>query len=499
MSSLTGAIKEFTDILEKELFSEIVTQVENLVFEDSKRKNQYEAVRFAEKSLVTKNGKAKFERRYYKDNETGENVSLTDKILGMDKGERIDKKVKSELIQKASDQSYNKSGKLVVTDMDICTILIIIFSVFFLKSDEKIIFIMIGLMFIPNNLTGYFQQISQATQRFTEYTIRNVVKSVGNIIILVILFVMYKNNYQVTYIHYILLFILINYFLFGWYIFTYKDIVFGEYSKVNKKKKEIISFIKIGFPLMISNLCATLILTIDRQFVSILFPINDYAQYAFAYNLLALVTMGISAISIVLFPMLKQEKIEDLSEKYDKYISMIILLVGTMLILYFPLKMIINIIIPKYNESLIFFKIIFPSLISSSALTAIMHNYYKSIGENVLFFRKSIIILVISIIANIIAYFLSKSMIGFSVATIIVTLIWYIYTEQTLVKKMSVKWKKNLIYQILIMFIFYLLTGIVNNTLISMSLYIIIFILISYIFQKKNLKNILNKFIKKDI
>ena len=119
VSSLTGAIKEFTDILGKELFSEIVTQVENLVFEDSKRKNQYEAVRFAEKSLVTKNGKAKFERRYYKDNETGENICLTDKILGIDKGERIDKKVKSELIQKASDQSYNKSGKLVVPDMDI--------------------------------------------------------------------------------------------------------------------------------------------------------------------------------------------------------------------------------------------------------------------------------------------------------------------------------------------------------------------------------------------
>ena len=119
VSSLTGAIKDFTDILGKELFSEIVTQVENLIFEDSKRKKQYEAVRFADKSLITKNGKAKFERRYYKDNETGENISLTDKILGIDKGERIDKKVKAELIQKASNQSYNKSGKLVVPDMDI--------------------------------------------------------------------------------------------------------------------------------------------------------------------------------------------------------------------------------------------------------------------------------------------------------------------------------------------------------------------------------------------
>ena len=119
VSSLTSAIKDFTDILGKELFSEIVTQIENLVFDDAKRKNQYESVRFAEKSLITKNGKTKFERRYYKDNETGENVCLTDKILGLEKGERIDKKVKAEVIRKANDQSYSKSGKLVVPEMEI--------------------------------------------------------------------------------------------------------------------------------------------------------------------------------------------------------------------------------------------------------------------------------------------------------------------------------------------------------------------------------------------
>ncbi len=119
VSTLTGAIKDFTDILGKELFSEIVTQIENLVFDDEKRKNQYESVRYAEKSLITKNGKTKFERRYYKDKETGENVCLTDKILGLEKGERIDKKVKAEVIRKANDQSYSKSGKLVVPEMEI--------------------------------------------------------------------------------------------------------------------------------------------------------------------------------------------------------------------------------------------------------------------------------------------------------------------------------------------------------------------------------------------
>ena len=39
VSSLTSAIKDFTDILGKELFSEIVIQIENLVFDDAKRKN----------------------------------------------------------------------------------------------------------------------------------------------------------------------------------------------------------------------------------------------------------------------------------------------------------------------------------------------------------------------------------------------------------------------------------------------------------------------------
>ena len=47
VSTLTSAIKDFTDVLGKELFSKIVTQIEKLVFEDSNRQSEYEAVRFA--------------------------------------------------------------------------------------------------------------------------------------------------------------------------------------------------------------------------------------------------------------------------------------------------------------------------------------------------------------------------------------------------------------------------------------------------------------------
>lgn len=119
ISTLTVAIKEFTDILGKELLSEIVKQIDEIIFEDNKKKKQYKAVRFQEKSLITKNGKTKFERRYYKDRETGEHIYLADTVLGIEKGERIDKNVKSEVIKRANDQSYNKSGKMVVPGLEI--------------------------------------------------------------------------------------------------------------------------------------------------------------------------------------------------------------------------------------------------------------------------------------------------------------------------------------------------------------------------------------------
>lgn len=118
-SSLTSAIAEFTNILGRELLSEMVKQIDEISFEDAKRKEQLEVIRYGKRKIMTKNGKVEFERRYYEDKETGEHIYLADKILGIEKGERIDKKVKAEIINRANDQSYTKSGKGVVPNLEI--------------------------------------------------------------------------------------------------------------------------------------------------------------------------------------------------------------------------------------------------------------------------------------------------------------------------------------------------------------------------------------------
>ena len=410
----------------------------------------------------------------------------------------INLKYAGKKLEELNKKDFRLFFKVLVILHVIISLLILLLSCLFLEDNMKIIFVLLGLMIIPNNISGYFQQVSQATQRFSEYAIRNVVKSVGNILILLILFAIIKTNHIISYRHYIILYLLVNIILFIWYIVTYRNIVFGEHTDFKDKKSEIADFIKAGFPLMISNLCATLILTIDRQFVSIIFSKEEYAIYAFAYNLLSLITIAVSSISVVLFPMLKQEKSDQLSTKYDNYVSLIMILVGALLISYFPLSKLIMLILPKYTESLLYFKIMFPSLIGSTVITAIMHNYYKSIGKNMLFFKKSMVVLFISIVANIIAYLLLPQMIAFSIATVIITIIWYIYVERTLAKEMNVKWFKNLTFYILLMISFYFTVFMFNNLLISSLIYCIVFLLFCYTVQNNALKNALKIIIRKE-
>ena len=53
VSSLTGAIKRFTDNMGEDLLAEIVGQIDKVIFDDEKRSQEFESVRFSEKSLIS--------------------------------------------------------------------------------------------------------------------------------------------------------------------------------------------------------------------------------------------------------------------------------------------------------------------------------------------------------------------------------------------------------------------------------------------------------------
>lgn len=369
-----------------------------------------------------------------------------------------------------------------------------IISIFINDLNYRIILLFLSVNMIAVNITGYFQQISQITQRFKEYSLRKIIQSILNIIIVFIYFCIYRAFEINSYIYYLVLFVLANVGLTIWYTYTYRDIVFGKSASLLSTKSDVLNLCKIGFPLLFANLCSTLILTIDRQFVSILFDTAIYAQYAFAYNMLALVTVATSAMSTVLYPTLKRTTKKVIRNDYPFLVSMILIIVFGALTVYFPLCLFVEWFLPKYEESLIIFRIVFPGLALSSPITVIMHNVYKTEGNNFLFFKKSLVVLLLTIIANGVAYTAFQSTQAISISSIIIMVFWYFFAESYFYKEYSYSGKKNSSYIIIMMVSFYLLSSI-SNYYVGFVIYFAFFLFITIVFFRttsQKMKNLFN-------
>ena len=366
--------------------------------------------------------------------------------------------------------------------------LILIIGFFIFQGPYKIVLLFFGIDLIAANFTGYYQYISQICMRFKELTTRNIIKSlltVSGVLVLYILKLYSVANYWI----YILIVVLCNYALTFWYLFTYREISFGRSLGLSKTFKDVLGFIKIGFPLFFSLLCSSLVLTIDRQFVNIFFENDVYALYAFAYNMLSLITVATSAISTVIYPTLKRSNENDLVKNYHLLVALDIIFVSFCLTGYFVLSWFVPWFLPKYVDSLPIFRIILPGLVISSSITVIMHNYYKTFGMSLSYFVISVIVLIISLSANFVSYFVWGTTVSISWASIVTISIWYVCAQCFLSKKKNLPFVKNTLYLIVVVTSFYFVS-IIGIWYIGLLVYLGLFVLTTCLFYFRELKQV---------
>ena len=97
----------------------ILENIDEILFEDKRRKQEYETKDLRKRTIITDYGNIEYCRRYYRNKQTKEYIYLTDEKMGIEKNERIMKDVQSKIIEFAHDISYSKSGKRVVGSEEI--------------------------------------------------------------------------------------------------------------------------------------------------------------------------------------------------------------------------------------------------------------------------------------------------------------------------------------------------------------------------------------------
>lgn len=359
----------------------------------------------------------------------------------------------------------------------------------FLSGHRLIIFLFVLFNLIPINVTTYFQFISQITFRFNEYSQRLYVLSILNLISVLFLYMLNLTNYI-----YILIFsTLANIFLLTLYLYTYRDLIFGEKIKFKKFVREILELFTLGMPLLLSNLSTIMLLSIDKLFVEFFFDISSFSIYSFSYSILVLINLVVSSISTVLYPVFKKINISVLSKSYSNLNLLLNAIVFLGLFIYFPIRFLLPIFLPNYIESLSIIRIALPSLIFTSTISSLTHNLYKVHNNNKQFFWIGVIAIVSLLIFLFISYFYNPSIINLAYTTLIGMAFWYFLLHEYIKKKYSILYFRNFIISILVVLIYLFLSD-VENLILSGSLYLG-FYLVFFLHEFTNLKQTLHSLI----
>ncbi len=377
------------------------------------------------------------------------------------------------------------------------TLIVSLIALGFIGTGSMLIFLFVALNVLATNITTYFEFISQITMRFKQLSFRSIIKCSATAISVVVLYLLYKfSNYIASYPIYVAIVLGINYSLALWYIFSYRELVFGKSNSIKEEWPAIKSFFKVGMPLLLANLVAQFVFVIDQQFVNILFSKEDYATYAFAYNMVNLITVATGAVSTVLYPTLKRMNPETIKNNYAKINSYLMIFVFFCLVIYYPLDIFIRHFLKNYISSLEIFRIILPGLAISSSISVIKYNCYKTFGKVKNYFIKSLVVLGLSFIANLIVYLIFKNMASISIVSLCVLLIWYILVESYFIRTYKVQWIRNFIYLLIMIAAFYAISFI-PNILLAGGIYIASWLGITCIVYIDYVKHIFLKIIRK--
>lgn len=367
--------------------------------------------------------------------------------------------------------------------MQIALFILFLIASIFIPASYRFFIIALAYGFFTANLTTYFQYFSQAIERFNELAIRNIIKAIITSLVVVVLWLLHSKGVLdiVSAKIYILCFLMTNTLLTLWYMFTYRKYLFTSLAAIRSNFKDIKKLFIIGFPVMLAASVSNLILISDRQFAVFFSSKEQYAVYAFAYNIATLIITLVSAVSIVFFPSLKKTNSSAQAKNYPKsllYISIISFSFGCF---FLPVKIFIDHFLPKYSLSADYIFILMPAIFMNIVIATININYYKALSMNKRYLIVSIMVLVFAIVSNGLFYLFTKSLEGLSIASVVTFSLWLLISTNDMRFRLRNDSVFPLVYIIIMTLSFYS-AKIIGNQIISCVVYCAAWILVSAAF-----------------
>lgn len=158
-----------------------------------------------------------------------------------------------------------------------------------------------------------------------------------------------------------------------------RDIVLHPLNKFQLNINEMVTNIGVGINLMLSNVASMLIIGTVRMGIQRIWDIATFGKVSLTLSISNLLMTFINAVGLVVFPILKRTENEKLPKIYDGLRNVLMVLMFGVLLLYYPLKIVLDMWLPNFKESLVFMALIFPMSVYEGKMALLINTYLKAL------------------------------------------------------------------------------------------------------------------------
>lgn len=238
--------------------------------------------------------------------------------------------------------------------------------------------------------------------------------------------------------------------------FKGRRIIFAKACNLMKSFREMWINVSIGIKLMIANVASMLILGIGRIVIDNVWGLEAFGKFSLSLSLTYFFLLFLSQISMVLFPALRQMHEQKQKEVYGSVRDIVGILLPLAFVAYVPVKQILDIWLPQYQDSLRYLVLLLPLCSFDGKMQLLCNTYFKVLRKEKILLRYNIIAFLLSLSLSVVGGYVIHNVYFIIISMVFATAVRSIISELYLARILNVKVLGSIIRELVIVFIFML-------------------------------------------
>lgn len=313
------------------------------------------------------------------------------------------------------------------------TLAVFILTIQTLDANRNLVFLSVAANIIIVGVTSNISITLQATNRLKSYAFLN---SADKIFFSISLFALFVEELQ-TFWFLILIDTISKAVVMLVLVYHHKPLYIGKFVETRVASKEFVGTVRSGIQLMMANLSGMLVLGTGRIIIEYFGTLGSYASYAFATSIANVVLISVSALSIVLYPNLRQQDRSGYLAYFDRTGSAFSTFAVLMLTAYFPAAAFVVTFAGSYLPALEFLNAMFVIIVLQGKMQLLNNSFYMALRLEGSMLAANFFSLIVVIVLSSISFMLTQSVLAVVYSTLLTMLIRVYVSEHYLRRQMG--------------------------------------------------------------